>query len=297
MGFNVKIDMVKRALVAATALVVLAAVAGSCRNADDKVFMDPSVDLSRTQNLTDNARPGMKNPVPIALASYRVRVFGKTGLTEICSGAVDLQLMSNLGFGPANGGMMCLNQKIDLGRLLAGLSGTAETDDTDMIADGTMVRVRRFGGISFNPARPLVVGPVVQNPAMFMNLNQTSQHMATWQNPANGRVVNSVGNTTVRVLGVNQTFESTTLNKTFDRILHWEMTSTGYDGIPKSDAFIFDRIEMLWNSRPLVVPKIVVEGSIRDFLSGDSRQPIEILAEVFVGRVKIVLEATRFEGL
>jgi len=279
-----------------TFLILIAALAWSCHSADDKVFMDPKIDLSRTQNLTDGTVPVARNPVPIALASYRVRVFGKSG-GEICSGAVDLQLLSNLGFGPANGGMTCLSQKIDLGRMLAGLSGTPESDDTEMIADGTMVRVRRFGGVTFTPARPLVVGPIVQNPAMFMNLHETSQHLATWRNPANGQVVNATGSTTVNVLGVNQTFESATLNKTFDKILHWEMTSTGYDGIPKSDAFIFDRIEMLWNSRPLVVPKIIIEGGVRDFLSSDRRQPIEIFADIFIGRVKIVLEATRFEGL
>lgn len=279
-----------------TVLMVLSLATGSCRNRDDEVFMDPRVDATRARNLMEESRPGTRLLVPIARTSYRVRVFGQGG-AEICSGAVDLELMSNLGFGPANGAMVCLNQKIDLGRMLAGVSGTPEEDDTEMVADGTMVRVRRFGGVTFNPPRPLVVGPIVQDPAQFTGLNQASQHVATWKNPANGQVVNATGTTSVRVLGVNQTFSSPTLQRSFDRILHWEMVSTGYDGIPKSDAFIFDRIEMLWNSRPLAVPRIVIEGNVRNFISGDSRQAIEILAQLFIGRVKIVLEATRFEGL
>ena len=53
---------------------------------------------------------------------------------------------------------------------------------------------------------------------------------------------------------------------------------------------------MLWNVRPLVIPRIVIEGNLRSFLSGDSQSAGRI-AELFVGRVQIVMEATRFETL
>lgn len=268
--------------------------AGSCRSADDDVFMDPAAHNTREQNVIESNRAPVRKPVSIATATYRVRVLGKSG-GELCSGALDLELMSDLGFGPSKGGVLCMGQTIDLGRLLQGLTASADSD-LDLLVDGMMVRARRIGGVAFNPPRPLLVGPIVQDTTPFAGLNQTSQHDATWKNPENGKLVNSSGTTTVKVKGVNEHFESTTLGQQFDRILRWEITSTGYDGIPKSEAFIFDRIEMLWNVRPLVIPRIVIEGNLRSFLSDDSQSAGRI-AELFVGRVQIVMEATRFETL
>lgn len=288
--------------------------ASACHNADDEVFMDPAARASRVQNITPSVKPVPSSPAPIATASYRVRVLGQGG-GELCNGAVDLELMSDLGFGPASGGMVCMGKKIDLGRMLQGLSGST-APDMDVVADGMMIRVKNIGGVAFNPPRPLVLGPIVQDPTPFFGLNQTSQHQATWTNPATGQVVTSAGTTVVKVIGVNEAYNSQTLGKRFERILHWEMTSAGFDGIPKSDALIFDRIEMLWNMRPLVIPKIVIQGNVRSFISDDQPQNLVgtgtgsvtgsnlgggqlfgIIAELFVGRVQIELEATRFQGL
>ncbi|NBQ54175.1 MAG: hypothetical protein EBU49_11435 [Proteobacteria bacterium] len=96
-------------------LVVLALVGTGCHNRDDDVFLDPSAHRIRSHNNTESARPAPYVPVSIATATYRVRVFGQSG-AELCSGAVDLELMSDLGFGPANGGMICVGQKIDFGK-------------------------------------------------------------------------------------------------------------------------------------------------------------------------------------
>ncbi len=289
-------------------------VGSACHNQDDEIFMDPAARKSREQNNVESTRPGPYVPVPIATATYRVRVFGQSG-SELCSGAVDLELMSNLGFGPANGGMVCVGQKIDFGRMLRGLSG-ASAPEIDVFADGLMIRVRTIGGVAFNPPRPLILGPIVQDTAPFIGLNQTNKHQATWKDPATGKLVNSTGTSVVRVIGVNERYDSSVLGKTFDRILHWEMTSTGFDGIPKSDAMIFDRIEMLWNTRPLAIPKIVIQGNVSSFLtqepsqsnfgsgggifgggSSGGGQVFGIIRDLLVGRVRIEFEATRFEGL
>ncbi len=289
-------------------------VGSSCHNQDDDVFLDPAGHRIRAHNNTESSRPAPYVPVSIATATYRVRVFGQSG-AELCSGAVDLELMSDLGFGPANGGMICVGQKIDFGRMLRGLSGNS-APEIDVLADGLMIRVRTIGGVAFNPPRPLILGPMVQDTAPFIGLNQTSQHQATWKNPETGKTVNSSGTTVVRVIGVNERYDSSFLGKRFDRILHWEMTSTGYDGIPKSDAMIFDRIEMLWNARPLVIPKIVIQGNVSSFISQDSSQSglgagggifgggspgggqvFGIIRDLWAGRVRIEFEATRFEGL
>ncbi|MEY4632383.1 MAG: hypothetical protein RIQ81_2503 [Pseudomonadota bacterium] len=297
----------------------------ACRNAaDDDVFLDPAARKARMGN--SNANPeNARKAVPIAMASYRVRVNG-TGPAnmEFCSGGVDLQLMSDLSFGPSTGAMICMNRPVDMGKLLQGISGSLDVKN-EVQADGTMLRIKNIGGVTFEPARPLVVGPIVQNPQLFVGLDQTSNHTAKWTDPVSGKFVSTSGTTRVRVLGVKETYNSELLGRKLDQVLHWEMTSTGYDGIPKSDAFIFDRIEMLWNARPLVVPKIVIEGNVSSFVGGSSGsssanqnalfpgaggpfrnaqgggvgngQVLGRIGDIFVGKVRIELEATRFEAL
>ncbi len=288
-----------------------------CRNAsDDEVFMDPEARNVRTINPGD--KDSIRKLAAIAMASYRVKVNG-TGPAnmEFCSGGLDLQMMSDLSFGQASGAVVCMNRPMDMGRMLAGLTGSS-AGKPEVEADGTILRVKKMGGISFNPPRPLLVGPIVQDTSAFVGIDQTTNHVATWTDPATGKVVTSNGTTRVRVLGTKENYNSDPLGRKFDQIIRWEIVSTGYDGIPKSDAFIFDRIEMVWNTRPLVIPKIIIEGNISSFTGGGSQsgsnslfpgiggdrtnsfgngQVIGRIGDIFVGKVRLELEATRFEAL
>ncbi len=74
---------------------------------------------------------------------------------------------------------------------------------------------------------------------------------------------------------------------------------------------------MVWNARPLVVPKIIIEGNISSFTGGSQSgsnslfpgiggnqagafgngQVIGRIGDIFVGKVRLELEATRFEAL
>ncbi len=188
-----------------------------CRNAaDDEVFMDPEARNARAMKPSGD-RESIRKLVAIAMASYRVKVNG-TGPAnmEFCSGGLDLKMMSDLSFGDASGAVVCMNRPMDMGRMLAGLTGST-AGKPEVEADGTILRVKKMGGVSFNPPRPLLVGPIVQNTASFAGLDQTTNHVATWTDPATGKVVTSNGTTRVRVLGIKESYNSDLLGENWIR--------------------------------------------------------------------------------
>lgn len=294
----------------------LALASVNCTNPDDEVFSINDGKSPRQLSAEEGTKPNLKKAVPIALASYEVKIFGERGL-RLCIGAIDMQLMSDLTFGESSGGIRCLGKKIDMGSMLQGLSGSAMAKG-DVESDGQMIRANRLGNVQFQPSRPLLVGPIVQNPAEFMNLDETSSHVAIYRDPVTGQQSQGSGSLRVKVLEVNGTYEANRLGRTLNRVLHWEMTSSGFDGISKSEAFVFDRFEVFWNTRPLVVPKIIIQGAIESFISADDSpfllqsnvmtgaaglnlvgdaQKGGIISNILPNSVRIELEATRFEGL
>lgn len=292
------------------------AVSVSCTNADDDVFSENDGRSPRQLSAEETSNRAAAKVVPIAMASYEVKIYGERGM-RLCIGALDLKLMSDLSFGDSSGGIRCLGKKIDMGSMLQEASGAA-MNPGDIEATGQMIRANKLGNVEFYPARPLIVGPIVQDPSVFMGLDETSSHTAVFTDPVTGQKSQGTGSFQVKVLEVNGKYVSSRLGKTLDKILHWQITSTGFDGISKSEALAFERFEMYWNTRPLVVPKIVIVGAIESFISpGDSPLFVKsdtalqsedssdldgvqkggIISNILPSSVRIELEATRFEGL
>ena len=115
------------------------------------------------------------------------------------------------------------------------------------------------------------------------------------RSPATSAVSSGNGEIEVRVISIDQPFPHETYPDDFKSVLHWEMLSTGFKGVPAAKALLFERLEFHWNMRPIMVPKIVIEGTLTDFIStggatgGGAMDAIAGIGAAFLGKLKVEL--------
>jgi hypothetical protein len=279
----------------------------SCANKDKDAF-DSSKNNVQARPTDDPSKhlsnPGLLTEVkPTVKAKYDIKVLTRSG-TRLCAGQVLIIINSNMSLSIPESSLKCLTATIHLSKLLGsvnnGTGGAMSSDATnaaDVSSDGRILRKKTVGTAQFMPARPLIIGPIVQDPSKFMGLfdNQTYQ---VQDNGASG-----TGNIALQVLAVNTTFKPETFTGTmvFDKVIHWQMLTSGFEGINRAQAFLFDKIEFYWNSNPIAIPRIILEADIEDLgsggiLSGDT-ESLKKIGGGLLGKLTIDISAITHEAM
>jgi hypothetical protein len=212
-----------------------------------------------------------------------------------CTGTASIAIDSKFQFKVPDAKLKCLSLEIDIGKMLGAMSQDTGKKP-DFSSDGKIFRVKTLGSATFEPARPVLLGPIIQDPSKFKGLQEKKTYSATVTDSKTGKVSTGSGDIEVRVLGVDEPFPHETFPDDFKSVLHWEMLATGFDGVPAAQALLFDRLEFYWNMRPIMVPKIVIEGTLTDFISGGggatgggAMDAIAGIGAAFLGKLKIEL--------
>ena len=129
----------------------------------------------------------------------------------------------------------------------------------------------------------MLLGPIVQNRSKFDGFKKTTEHTAV-----NSKGQKAKGSFTVEVLNVKASFKNDYVEELKD-IIHWEIKASGFDGFRSTDGLIFDRMTWWFCPRPIVIPKIVIEADLKDFIE-DNRG-----LSAVVGKLRITLGIKSYE--
>lgn len=186
----------------------------------------------------------------------------------ICVGAVFLNIKDDFSLEFPNSKAKCaLIGELDLEELLGGL-GDDPNREKAAESDGKMLRLKTMGPMTFTPARPLLVGPIVQDMSAFQGYSETKDYQVAYNDNKTGKSGQATGQISVNVLEAGSQFKPPFMPKTlYQNIVKFEMRSTGFNGIPRTKGLLMDRVEFTLNTRPIAIPRIKLESKASDLAS------------------------------
>jgi hypothetical protein len=196
-------------------------------------------------------------------ATYDISVRSLFGI-KVCEGEAKIKVGSNFDFKP-QGIVKCLFNSItlDLGKMMSGLDQGAaggQKADSGIDAKDHMIFMKEIAGATFDPPRPLFVSIFSATKSEMRKISYSKNHTATTKDGKRGS-----GRISLNVVGVDETVYTDKIDQGFRKVLHWKIDAEGFEGV-KPAGFIFNSVEFFWNMDPIAIPKIKLQGHIKDFL-------------------------------
>jgi hypothetical protein len=267
----------------------------ACSAEDDSVFSGGAGESKPKATLLEDVMASADARAEVtaaATATYLIQV--SAGVAEICSGEVTAEIMSNMTFHFPNGSLQCASAEIDLVKVLGGAGGLGDGDGQggplgDAIQhDGKVLLVEEIAGARFDPPRPLLVGPIVQDAAKYEGYKETFASSVDGTTP-DGTPVSGSGAFEVEVLDTKTTYKNKYVDS-FTNVMHWRMTKSGFDGVPMATGMLLESMEFYWNTRPLMIPLVIINADISDAVSGSARDLVGVL------NVRLTVKSYDFDG-
>lgn len=261
----------------------------ACSSEEEAVFRSGKAQFKPTPTLLTGKEGEKLNvsnqpPSEATSAQYFFKLESNSGV-QICTGEVGLQIMTNftVKFPEAKASCMGGAIKIDLASILNGSNSTGK-----MVAgldhDGKVLTVESIMGSKFSPPRPVLLGPIIQDRSKFDGYEKSTEHTVV-----NSKGQKSNGTFTVKVFDVDATFKNDYVDK-IDEVIHWEIRAKGFEGLKATDGLIFDRMTWWFSTRPIVIPKIIIEAELKDFI--EDKQGLSSV----VGKLRITLGLKSFKS-
>ena len=283
---------------------LLALLATGCNDGDDAVFGN--------ENGIEKKPPGLAakgntftaqqagGDATVVDAQYKLSIFTRSE-ARLCDGNVDIKIgfkSGEIDFDLPEAIIRCLSIEIDLSKMLS--FAKSSESEPEISSDGKVLRIDRFGGGTFDPPRPLLVGPIFQNIDRFKGFDESKNYSVSGTNDQ-GSSYSGSGNIDIEVHDIEAKFTSeANEDLEFDNIVHWSMKASDFgEDVPKAKLLLFDNLEFYFNARPIMVPKIVMEGQMSYFIQGSGAGGegggVEGIADDFLGPLRIVLEVTDYQ--
>ena len=269
-----------------TVQITLVFYALACSSEEEAVFRSGNSQMKpKPSMLTGNEGEKLtdKPPSEATSAQYFFKLESNSGV-QICNGEVGLQIMTNFTVKFPEAKVSCLGGavKIDLASILNGTSSSGKLI-AGLDHDGKVLTIESVMGSKFTPPRPVLLGPIVQDKSKFEDYERTTEHTVV-----NSKGKKSEGTFTVEVFDVTTSFKNDYV-KELDEVIHWEIRAKGFNGVKATDGLIFDKITWWFSTRPIVIPKIIIEADLKDFI--EDKQGLAAL----VGKLKITLGIKSFK--
>jgi len=212
---------------------------------------------------------------PIARAVYNVVVKANTGL-ELCNGVAVIILKNGGGLNPS-GKLNCLIMgEVDLAKMFsAGEKPQLQDEDLSRYSGwGKVVREQNptqpvQGHPVFTPPRPAQLGPLVQDTKDFDGFIFKESSIARGISK-DGQPFQSQGTWFMQVHEVGGTVapDGYTGPLEFNDVMKWEIKAAGFNGLAKSEVKGFESMTIWYNTRPISVPKVVIQSKLADIMQG-----------------------------
>lgn len=277
-----------------TIFLIPALVAGGCNSSDETVFKKGgNNEVKPSRPLLDGAEglagsDATADAKTAATVTYLMKVTSESG-AAVCEGEATVKIMTNFALSFPKAEIDCLSLKVDLAKALdnggVGIAGDSKDAGENIVHDGKVFSLKKLANADFEPARPMLLGPIVQDPTKFKNFKKTTNHTLTGKNIQTGNSISGSGSFTIEVLDHQTTYKNKFIEDEFKNVLHWRMTSSGFKDIPAQTGLVFKRWEWVWNTRPIMIPKISITGRLSDFIKGEGAGNTDAL----VGELQIDL--------
>jgi hypothetical protein len=261
------------------------------------VFFEGEIE-SKTATRKAATNQGELQPETVLTAEYSLTVESSNtgGLISsfipnpICTGTVTINLASDMKFNPQGTITCAIVGEKDVAEML----GTEETprEDLDPSLHPESGKIGRKAnpvaggpGARFDPPMPFIIGPLIQNPQEFAGYRYQETSSVTYSGPE-GQVQDS-GAFLIEVLGVGESL-TTSSGLTYDNIIHWQVTASGFNQVPRGKADIFQKKEWWWNTRPISIPKLSMVARLSDLMP-DEEGLIATLGDSILGNVTITI--------
>lgn len=298
---------------------------GCTSSSDDSVFSSLGNQQSkpRVTQISDDERPGLdiKKATELVSATYDIFIYNQARYAEyqealktnpsaepdtLCIGEASAKVMSDFTLGKLGASINCMGIKVDdinLAAMFGSKNAESFISVDKLKAADKMVLASRIGKVDFAPARPLLIGPIVQEPRDYLGFEREIASTATQSDAATGKVTTANGKFNVKVFTAkNSKGEDVVLKKyqrdgdgniKFDKVLHWGITATGYETLPVAETLAFKSIEYFWNTNPIMVPMVVVTGNLREFIK--LNDTLGDVASQLLGELRIELQVKQYK--
>ena len=237
-----------------------------------------------------------------ASLTYIIRVKTKSEV-DLCSGEAQLKIMTDFNLQVPETKIQCQSLQIDLGSLFGGGKGLLGGQDSNAAVaagagaaagaaapasnitsilshDGKVFYLSQLMGATFTPPRPMLLGPIVQDPEKYKDFVQSSDHTVTGIDPLTKQAASGKGSFHIKVLETQGFYKNNYTKDAFEHVLHWQIDATGFDGFPPSLGLTVAHIEWWWNTVPIMIPQIVITGFLKNFISDRNGTTDALVGEV-----------------
>lgn len=260
-----------------------------CHGNDDAVFsqsgnLEVKPDARLLDDLNQLSQGDQKDAASVAAdVTYNLKVLSKSE-TELCNGTVQLQIMSDFKLKFPQAIVNCLSLSIDLAGILGARAGANRDPGSigKMKHDGQVLSLEKVAGATFDPPRPMLLGPIVQDDEKYTNFEPRHTEHTLSATGQDGAPIEGKGSFDVKVIKYPTTYKHGD-KISFDKVLHWEITSS-FDS-PAQYGLTFSKWTWYWNTRPIMIPGIIIEGSLKDFID----TPTVEMAAALTGELKFQL--------
>lgn len=185
----------------------------------------------------------------------------------LCSGVLNLEFLSD--FSPSgqlnlNCGGIDISNLINLPGILNALGGMGIGLEEVVYDDGTL-RLGRFLGATYTPARPVFIKPFFPDSTFYQGFNRVLNTTITATN-AFGVVESADGNFNITMVDMISSFEVTGLGP-LNEVSHFTVNATGFDGISPLDGFNFKLMEIWFEDDPLALPAVKIGFDTSDIIA------------------------------
>ena len=286
-------------------LIILIGSLVGCNPDDDKVFADggvneikPGATLLNGIDVTDSAGLGGTEAKSAGAVTYYIEIETASG-AKPCKGEVELELFTNFNLEFPKFEIQCLSMTIDLAGIFGaaggggfGGFGNGAEGDGNLSHDGEVLYLKNIAGATFDPPRPMLIGPIIQDPKKYKGYRKTTKHSVQGTDAKTGEAYSGSGSFTTEVIEVGTEFESDeeAIDGEFEDVIHWQITKRGFDDLKVTHGILLDKLEFWWNMRPIMIPKIVCVGDLGSALDqGDGN------TTALLGTVTVTLEVIDYE--
>jgi hypothetical protein len=267
-------------------IALLAVLVVGCQD-DEKVFKGSGSNETKPATTLLQGGEGAidsssKAATPSAHVTFDLAVYGNSG-AKLCDGEVKIVIMSDFTMDFPNSKAQCVSMTVDLSKAMGGGAAQGKKDGNIAFEDG-MLLFKEIAGGTFDPPRPFLLGPIVQDSSQYKNFKKTTTHTVTTASGTSGS-----GSFEIEVLDVDTTYKNKYLDKPFNKILHWKIRSSGFEGVKKSEGLLFKEMEWAWNTNPIMIPKVTIRGELADLIESDGS------GADLVGEIKIDLSVREYD--
>lgn len=239
------------------------------------------------------------NQVKVSTSQYRVEVRSASKML-LCSGPATLEIMNDFQVRFPDFKLRCQGFDLDLASMLqaAATEGDGGQKAADLIEhDGYVLSIGKIGEATYDPPRPFVLGPVIQDPEKYRGFSRVYQTRVKGKSKLTGQTYDAPGAFKVSVVNNKTDYKWPDKNINLENVIHWKIQKAGFDGIPPTFGMLFTEMEWHFSYRPILIPVIRIKGNISDFVSKNPNGPAtdDSMMQQMVGELTTTLMLEKHE--